>query len=186
MKNLKTNLLVTSVLLGSLTNLGVAFASDAAANRSGDIPVDAALFLQAQGSDELGQNETPATSKVVNAALSDALAKEAEANVEFNCQAVYRQWAVTTEQEDGGDGLGFQACGLVGHLLFDSTGRCYHTKTVTINEYCVKRTLVQQQIISLSKACQQDPKPECFSKDYLDYLTKLQPTTYVDIDKPQD
>jgi hypothetical protein len=90
-------------------------------------------------------------------------------NCSYNCQIVYKSWDRPVSKSS---------------LSYRGGINRVYTLDLDSRVYCESRSLQQKQIMSLQRTCEKDPKPECFSKEFLEYLGTLKPTTYVDVNMP--
>ncbi|MGZ3695168.1 MAG: hypothetical protein ACXWQO_13595 [Bdellovibrionota bacterium] len=98
---------------------------------------------------------------------------EAAINVEYQCGSVYRVWA-----QPSASSRTYARGG-----IFDGTNTSV-SASVVVNVYCVPRDFRQKVSISAMQACEKEPKQECMSKEYMEAFSKIQQTTYTDINKP--
>jgi hypothetical protein len=54
---------------------------------------------------------------------------------------------------------------------------------ILMDAICYPRSLRQKQVVSLARACEKEPKPECYSEEYLKYLDSVQNTEYLNVTK---
>ena len=67
---------------------------------------------------------------------------------------------------------------------YSSIGGVFISTNVYVKVYCDPRTLREKQVMSLQKACEKDPKAECFSETFLKYMDSVKPTKYFKLNKP--
>ncbi|MCU1441762.1 MAG: hypothetical protein JWP85_2759 [Rhodoglobus sp.] len=185
-------------ILCSLVVLSTLIASSAHAGRSSGMPNTAKMLFQTSGSVgayDTGLSADALVQKAVRGAEQNiqdiikgkrapgasngffgAVAGEDSLkpiNVEYECQSIYRVWSDATAESKSfakGD-------------IFD--GQMTRTDAnVTVSVYCQPRDFRQKVSISAMQACEKEPKVECMSKEYMDAFSKIQQTTYSDINKP--
>lgn len=172
----------------SLLALGVSSFPGIAAASWDEIPNTARLLTQITPGVGVVDKD-PSRSSLIELAKEEAQESETQLNVEVACQEVFQKWGdfVSAKDDTGTDAYGepdrwCKGSWQGGHYY--GPNGCVHTLVITVDIYCQPRDIQQQQIMSLKQSCEKQPVPECFSADYLKYLSQLKPTTYTDIGEP--
>jgi hypothetical protein len=130
------------------------------------VPATAKAILSAQGVATLRLNniiaDDPASCRqAYGNALNNLGVQLAQSNVdlETDCKTVFYQYA------SGGS--------VINALSDGSRG---YSSTVTISVSCIKRDFAEKHYLRAQRGCEEQPRPECFNPEFLNYLKTIQST----------
>ena len=88
---------------------------------------------------------------------------------QYECKNVYLRYKSGKRDVSMGRGLGTKDMHYIDSFL---------------QVYCEPRSLREKQVMSLQKACEKDPKAECFSETFLKYIDSVKPTKFIYVNQP--